>query len=153
MGGAGGWHDRRLSVGEISIRVATAADADAVVRLWAVARTEHAVTEDRPEAVRLLLESDEESLWVAECDGAIVGAVIAAWDGWRGNIYRLAIESKRRRSGIGTALVKAGERSLRRRGANRVTALVAFEDEGAGSFWDENGYPIDSEIGRRVRNL
>jgi ribosomal protein S18 acetylase RimI-like enzyme len=142
-----------LSAEEITIRVATAADIDAVVGLWAVARTEHAVTEDRPEAVHRVLETGEESLWVAEQDGAIVGAVIAAWDGWRGNIYRLAIAPAHRRLGIGTGLLRAGERSLQRRGANRVTALVAFEDERAGAFWDENGYPVDSDIGRRVRNL
>jgi ribosomal protein S18 acetylase RimI-like enzyme len=142
-----------LSAEGITIRVATAADVDAVLGLWVAARTEHAVTEDRPEAIHRLLETDEESLWVAERDGAIVGAVIAAWDGWRGNIYRLAIEPAHRRLGIGTELVQVGERSLKRRGAKRVTALVAFEDERAGSFWDENGYPLDSDIGRRVRNL
>jgi ribosomal protein S18 acetylase RimI-like enzyme len=149
----GGWDDERLSAREIMIRVATAADIAGVLGLWAVARTEHAVTEDRPEAVRRLLETDEESLWVAELDGAIAGAVIAAWDGWRGNFYRLAVEPAHRRSGIGTELVQAGERSLRQRGATRITALVAFDDERAGSFWDQNGYPVDSEIGRRVRNL
>jgi ribosomal protein S18 acetylase RimI-like enzyme len=142
-----------LSADGIRIRRATAADIDAVLALWAVARTEHAVTEDRPGAVARLLQTDEDSLWVAEQDGALVGAMIAAWDGWRGNIYRLAIEAAHRRLGIGTKLVQAGERSLERRGAKRVTALVAFEDERAGSFWDENGYPLDSEIGRRVRNL
>ncbi|HEX7244323.1 MAG TPA: hypothetical protein VF245_02005 [Solirubrobacterales bacterium] len=42
---------------------------------------------------------------------------------------------------------------LRDRGARRVTALVAFEDERAGGFWEAVGYPRDREIGRRVRNL
>jgi ribosomal protein S18 acetylase RimI-like enzyme len=46
-----------------------------------------------------------------------------------------------------------GEESLRRRGAVRVTALVAFEDEIAGGFWDAAGYPPDPAIGRRVKNL
>jgi len=34
-----------------------------------------------------------------------------------------------------------------------VTALVAFEDEAAGGFWDAAGYPPDEAIDRRVRNL
>jgi hypothetical protein len=34
-----------------------------------------------------------------------------------------------------------------------VTALVAFEDEAAGAFWEAAGYPKDRQIGRRVRNL
>jgi len=49
--------------------------------------------------------------------------------------------------------VQAGEESLRRRGAQRVTALVAFDDRVAAGFWDAVGYPTDRQIGRRVRNL
>jgi ribosomal protein S18 acetylase RimI-like enzyme len=41
---------------------------------------------------------------VAEGDGEIVGALIAAWDGWRGNMYRLAVREGHRREGIGLAL-------------------------------------------------
>jgi ribosomal protein S18 acetylase RimI-like enzyme len=142
-----------LSAGDITIRTATAADVEAVVGLWGVARTEHAVTDDRPEAVLRLIETDPDALLIAELGKEVVGAVIAAWDGWRGNIYRLAIEPAHRRRGIGRALVRAGEKSLQRRGARRVTALVAYEDERAAAFWDGAGYPLDSEIGRRVRNL
>jgi ribosomal protein S18 acetylase RimI-like enzyme len=142
-----------LSAEDVTIRAATAADVEGVLALWAAARTEHAVTEDRPEAVRRLIERDSVALLVAEVNGATVGAMIAAWDGWRGNIYRLAIDPAHRRGRIGMRLVRAGEESLKRRGAERVTALVAYEDERAAAFWDEAGYPLDLEIGRRVRNL
>ena len=50
-------------------------------------------------------------------------------------------------------LTRAGEEYLRSCGARRVTALVAFEDEVGGGFWDAAGYPEDEAIGRRVRNL
>ena len=42
---------------------------------------------------------------------------------------------------------------LRRCGARRIGALVAFDDEVAGAFWKAAGYPLDCEIGRRVRDL
>jgi ribosomal protein S18 acetylase RimI-like enzyme len=90
---------------------------------------------------------------VAEEDGAIVGTVIAAFDGWRGNFYRLAVAPDRRREGIASALVRAGEERLRAVGARRATALVAHEEEHAGAFWIALGYPPDPEIGRHVRNL
>lgn len=90
---------------------------------------------------------------VAERDGEIVGALIAAWDGWRGNMYRLAVRKDHRRKGIGIALTRAGEEYLHGCGVRRVTALVAFEDEAAGAFWESAGYPQDREIGRRVRNI
>lgn len=103
--------------------------------------------------MRRLLSKDENSLLVADANGLILGALIAASDGWRGNMYRLAVHAEHRRKGIGLALVRAGEQHLRRQGANRVTALVAYEDEVAASFWENAGYPQDHEIGRRVRNL
>lgn len=109
---------------------------------------------DRPEDVeRLLDEENPAALFVAEADGRVIGAVIAAWDGWRGSIYRLAIEQDRRRQGIGLRLTRATEGYFRERGVGRVTALVPFEDHAASAFWDAAGYPRDTEIGRRVRNI
>jgi ribosomal protein S18 acetylase RimI-like enzyme len=124
-----------------------------VLALWGEARSEHASTPDRVDEVERLIADSPAALLVAERDGEIVGALIAAWDGWRGNMYRLAVRDEHRREGIGTKLTRAGEEYLRRCGVRRVTALVAFEDEIAGGFWESAGYPLDREIGRRVRNL
>ncbi len=100
-----------------------------------------------------MLSGAAESLLVAEADGVIVGALIAAWDGWRGNMYRLAVRPEYRRRGVGLALLRGGEERLRRQGARRITALVGYEDEVASVFWESAGYPQDHQIGRRVRNL
>lgn len=121
--------------------------------LWTQARSAHASTPDRPEDVECLIAESPAALLVAEQNGEIVGALIAAWDGWRGNMYRLAVRDGQRRRGIGSALAQAGEDYLRKRGANRVTALVAFDDDVAAGFWEFAGYRLDHEIGRRVRNL
>ncbi|HUC01090.1 MAG TPA: GNAT family N-acetyltransferase [Solirubrobacterales bacterium] len=137
----------------MKIRTASVADLPAVLGLWSRERSGHASVSDRREHLERLLERDPDALLVAEAEAEIVAALIAAWDGWRGNMYRLAVRLDRRRQGIGRALVRAGEESLHRRGAVRVTALVALEDEVAGGFWDAAGYPLDREIGRRVRNL
>lgn len=124
-----------------------------VLELWVETRSGHASVPDDEVAVESLVADSPAALLVAEREGEIVGALIAAWDGWRGNLYRLAVREGHRREGIGVALIRAGEDYLRQRGARRVTALVAFEDEVAGGFWDATGYPRDREIGRRVRNL
>jgi ribosomal protein S18 acetylase RimI-like enzyme len=137
----------------LTIRRCRRDDMRAVIELWTQARTEHATTPDRPEDLELLIEASPAALLVAERGGEIVGTLIAAWDGWRGNMYRLAVHDGHRREGIGIALTRAGEEYLRSCGAHRVTALVAFDDETAGAFWDSAGYPRDQEIGRRVRNL
>ena len=135
----------------MTVRGARQDDLDAVLALWGGARSAHAVTEDTPERVAGLIAS--ESLLVAEDGGEIVGALIAAFDGWRGNMYRLAVVPSRRRRGIARLLVEAGEARLRARGAPRVTALVAFDDAAARGFWEAVGYGADAEIGRMVRSL
>jgi ribosomal protein S18 acetylase RimI-like enzyme len=137
----------------VTVRRATLGDAGSVLALWAETRSGHASTEDRREDLERLVADSPGALLVAERDGEIVGALVAGWDGWRGNMYRLAVRGECRRQGIGLALVRAGEEHLRARGAKRVTALVAFEDEVAGGFWEAAGYPQDPLIGRRVRDL
>jgi ribosomal protein S18 acetylase RimI-like enzyme len=138
---------------EIVVRRCRRDDAPAVLELWQQARSEHASVADRLEDVEGLTGESPAALLVAERGGEIVGALIAAWDGWRGNMYRLAVREDARRQGIGLALTRAGEDYLRRCGARRITALVAFGDGAAASFWERAGYPNDREIGRRVRNL
>jgi ribosomal protein S18 acetylase RimI-like enzyme len=144
---------RRLSGEEVIVRMCRQDDVESVLELWTQERSAHASTSDRREDVECLIAESPAALLVAEREGEVVGALIAAWDGWRGNMYRLAVGERHRRKGIGLALTRAGEEYLRGRGARRVTALVAFEDEAAGAFWESAGYPRDEEIGRRVRNL
>lgn len=90
-------------------------DAAAVLELWAEARSGHASSADRIEDVERLIVDSPAALLVAEREGEIVGALIAAWDGWRGNMYRLAVRDGNRREGIGIALTRAGEGYLRDR--------------------------------------
>jgi ribosomal protein S18 acetylase RimI-like enzyme len=138
---------------EITIRGCRHEDAQAVLDLWAQERSAHASTADRLDDVKRLIEDSPAALLIAEHGGRVIGALIAAWDGWRGNMYRLAVSEEHRRQGIGIALARAGEEYLRGCGVQRVTALVAFEDEVAAAFWESAGYPQDHAIGRRVRNI
>ena len=79
--------------------------------------------------------------------------MIAAFDGWRGNFYRLAVTPPFRRRGIAAQLVAAGEKRMRALSAPRVTALVAFEDAGVRAFWASVGYDADPVMGRMVHTL
>jgi ribosomal protein S18 acetylase RimI-like enzyme len=133
-----------------SIRNATDADLRSVLDLWAGAGGPPSVS-DTPEALSLLLETDPGSLLVAESDGILIGSLIAAWDGWRGCFYRLAVDAGRRREGIAAALLREGERRLRERGAVRLTAIVADEDTAAMSFWETAGYERQRDRTRFVR--
>lgn len=136
----------------VVVRAAERDDVPGVLALWSDGRGGHASQPDTAEAVERLLADRPGTLLVAECDGTLVGALIAASDGWRANMYRLAVATRWRRRGIAQALVSEGERRLREHGTGRITALVAYDDPVARGFWAAAGYADDREIGRFVRN-
>jgi ribosomal protein S18 acetylase RimI-like enzyme len=120
---------------EVLIEAAGDADLDGVLALWDEARSPYSTTPDNPEVLQRVRENDPGSLLVAHLDDRVVGTLIAAWDGWRGNLYRLTVAPSHRRQGIGLALVERGLEHLRSHGAGRVTALVGAPDSDAAAFW------------------
>jgi ribosomal protein S18 acetylase RimI-like enzyme len=136
----------------VAIRACRGEEIPTVLALWREAEAHPSATDD-PGSLTALLDRDPESLLVAEADGAIVGALIAAFDGWRGNLYRLAVAPSERRRGIATGLVRAGEERLRAKGARRITALVVAADDPAVAFWPAAGYRHDERMARYVKTL
>ena len=135
----------------IEIHVATSAELGDVLEFWR--RAGDPTQTDSPVALRLLLDRDPEALLIAEDERRIAGTLIAAWDGWRGSLYRLAVDPERRRAGIATALVRAGEERLRGLGAVRLTAIVVEGDAAAAGLWEAVGYEAQAERLRFIRML
>ena len=136
----------------VVVRRATLREVTAILELWRNADAVAGATDD-PAAVRALLARDPEALLVAELGGRVVGSLIAAFDGWRGNMYRLAVDPAHRGRAIGVQLIAAGEERLRAAGVRRVTALVVSEDARAAAVWRRAGYGHDPRIGRFVKDL
>jgi ribosomal protein S18 acetylase RimI-like enzyme len=138
-------------VPNFTIRSAAQRDLRQLLLLWQAAGGPPSVT-DSEAHLRALLAFDSDALLVAEAGGALVGSLIAAWDGWRASFYRLAVDPRRRRQGIATALLREGERRLRSRGAIRLTAIVAGGDAAATGFWQAAGYTRQPDRARFVRH-
>jgi len=136
----------------VEIRAATTADVDAVLALWKRAAGPTALVGD-PTSVRRLLQFDGGALLLAVDGIDVVGSIVAGWDGWRGNLYRVAVAPERRHEGIGRRLVANAEDFLASRGCPRVTAIVHLERAEAAPFWVKVGYEHDTEVGRFVRFL
>jgi ribosomal protein S18 acetylase RimI-like enzyme len=139
-------------LGDWSTRSATPEDIPAVLALWQAAGGPESVT-DTPEGLARLLRADRDGLLIADCAGQPIASLIATWDGWRGNLYKLAVRPARRREGIATALVREGERRLRARGAARLSAIVADQDPVAVEFWRAAGYRRQPDQARFARHL
>jgi ribosomal protein S18 acetylase RimI-like enzyme len=124
----------------------------AVLELWRQADATPSVTDTEEELRRAIGDSPADVL-VAEVAGRIVGSIIGTFDGWRGNIYRLAVHPDFRRQGLGRALVAEAEKRMAQKGARRITALVEWSHSWATGFWEAVGYPVDERIRRHVRTL
>lgn len=69
----------------MEIRASHPEESAAVVELWRLAEATPSLT-DSPEDLRRLVDREHATCLVADLDGEIVGSVIAAFDGWRGNL-------------------------------------------------------------------
>ena len=135
-----------------SMRPCRREDIGAVLELWRLAEATPSVT-DSVGDVQRTVESGAAHFLVAELDGRIVASIIGTFDGWRGNIYRMAVHPAYRRRGIARALVAEVEKRLTGQGARRITALVEKDHAWATSFWEAVGFGRDHRIVRHVRSL
>jgi ribosomal protein S18 acetylase RimI-like enzyme len=138
------------------VRPVVPADTDAVVGLWRIVFPEYndpARPQRDPRAnVARKLAFGGELFWVAERNGAVVGTVMAGYDGHRGWIYSLAVHPDVRREGVGRALLETAERALAALGCPKVNLQVLAENESAQNFWRAAGYVQDSVVsfGKRL---
>jgi ribosomal protein S18 acetylase RimI-like enzyme len=117
-----------------TIRAGQLSDLESILWLWASAGAEPSHTDDVG-SLTALVERDPSALIVAESGHSIVGSVIAAWDGWRGSIYRLVVAPSQRRLGVGGRLLSAAESKLSAQSAVRLQAIVVENDPMATGFW------------------
>jgi ribosomal protein S18 acetylase RimI-like enzyme len=138
---------------DLTIRSANGLDFSAILQLWQQADVTPPSNSDSIDGLTRLMDSAGAVLLVATVHGRIVGSVIGGWDGWRGNIYRLAVAPEYRRRGIARHLVKEVGRVLFDKGADRIGALVEREHSWAVQFWEslrELGYRLDPQFVRYV---
>lgn len=74
----------------VIVRPCAADECERVLELWRRADAVPSAT-DTLDEVRRLVREHPGSVLLAEDEGALLGTVIAGWDGWRGGIYRLAV--------------------------------------------------------------
>jgi ribosomal protein S18 acetylase RimI-like enzyme len=137
----------------IALRRCRPEEVEAVLLLWREADATITLTDTVEDVCRAVADDGPACLLVAEAGGRIVGSVLGGFDGWRGNIYRLAVHPEYRRHGLARRLVAEVERHLVQKGARRVTALVEKDHAGAVAFWAAAGYELDTRIARFVHNL
>ena len=138
----------------LQIRIMCAEDYDRVYDLWihtpGMGLNE---TDDSRDGIRKYLKRNPTTSFVAECDGHIVGAIMAGHDGRRGYIHHTAVLPAFRGQGIGKQLVENAMSALESEGIHKV-ALVAFRENTLGNeFWESIGFSIRDDLVYRNKSI
>ena len=140
-----------------AVRAFERADTEPVVALWTEAGLTRPWNDPRLDIERKLLVQPELFLVAEDTSGdvgesAIVGTVMAGYDGHRGWIYYLASAESHRHRGIARALVHEVERLLEEMGCPKVQLMVREGNDGVLAFYDALDYERFSvtNLGKRL---
>ena len=137
---------------EIHIRECREDESQAVLELWQQADAVVSPT-DTLEQVRVAIKHVASSFLAAESGGRMIGTIIGTFDGWRGEIYRIAVVPEFRRLGVARMLLEAAEKWMAEQGCHRISAIVEKDHPWATGFWDAAGYQWHESVIRYIRNI
>ena len=84
--------------------------------------------------------------FVAEENTDIVGTVMAGYDGHRGWLYSVAVDPKKRLSGLGNSLVKHAEKALADLGCMKINLQLLATNEETAAFYKSIGYSVEPRL-------
>src|SRR6266851_2134753 len=101
-----------------------AAHRSQVVALWEAVFGYEAAHNKPSLAIDKKLAVDDQLFFVAISGNAVVGTIMAGYDGHRGWIYSVAVSPSHRKQGIGSRLVSHAEHVLSRKGAVKINLQI-----------------------------
>jgi ribosomal protein S18 acetylase RimI-like enzyme len=117
------------------------ADYERVFELWkSIEKGVHVGRSDTLAEIGKKISRDPDLFLVAESGGHIIGAVMGGFDGRRGLIYHLAVDSSFRRQGIGSHLMDEVESRLRAKGCLKCYLLVTLDNIEVADYYKQRGW-------------
>lgn len=129
-----------------TIRPLTSADYDAAYTLWQKVEGMSLGASDTREHISRFLERNPGLSFVCETDGRVVGTILSSHDGRRGYVYHLAVDTRHRRKGIGSALLRRCVGLIAQQGVLKCTILVYRNNEEGSRFLERMGWKLRSDI-------
>lgn len=130
--------------GPHTIRPFRTRDYPAVLRLWR--RTVGTSGGDDRATILRLAKKNPGTCLVASADGKLVGTIMGTHDFRRGYIFHLAIDTRFRRRGIASALVRACMTGMRADKVRRVWIFVRRKNRVSWAFWKRAGWRVVDDV-------
>jgi ribosomal protein S18 acetylase RimI-like enzyme len=137
---------------KVTTRQCLTDDIDTVLEIWRLAGSTPSIT-DTPQDLQMVINPGASNVILAVSGNAVAGSIIAAFDGWRANICRLAVHPDHQRKGIARRLFLESETWLRYQGARRIGAVVEQDHLWAIGFWESAGFALEPLALRYTKNL
>ena len=126
----------------MTIRTMTTTDMTALFTLWKVSKLNFANKKREVHECTLMIELNPTSCFVAIEDDIIVGSIFGVFNGRRAWINHLAIHPEYQKRGIGSKLLNATIKELKKRGATKVILGVSTSNLKAMEFYYKNGFQV-----------
>jgi acetylornithine/N-succinyldiaminopimelate aminotransferase len=124
-----------------------------VVSLWKAVFSYDAAHNTPTLAIDKKLATGDQLFFVALAANAVVGTIMAGYDGHRGWLYSVATHPSQQRSGVGSKLIAHAERALAARGCVKVNLQIVEGNERVAGFYSSLGYVVEKRIsmGKLIR--
>ena len=128
-------------------------DEAAVIELWRRCNLIRPQSDPHKDITRKMRVQPHMFL-VAVVEGALVGSVMAGYEGHRGWLNYVGVAPEHRKRGIGRALIDEAERLLREAGCPKINLQVFSGNHAAMHFYRSIGFVFDdsvSSMGKRLQ--
>lgn len=125
---------------------------DQVISLWEVVFGYEADHNAPLLVIDKKVEFGDGLFFVALDDQAVIGTVMAGYDGHRGWIYSIAVSPKYQKQHVGSTLLAFAECKLSEKGCMKINLQIMEGNEVVENFYLANGYHTEKRIsmGKRL---
>ncbi len=130
----------------MQIRPFICQDTADVTSLW-----QNVLPDDRPHnqpltVINNKLAAQDNLFFVAEENTAVIGTIIAGYDGHRGWLYAVAVGPPFRNKGIGKQLVEHAVQALQGLGCLKVNLQIRADNTQVVDFYKSLGFEIEDRV-------
>jgi len=133
---------------------ADATDRLQVVELWRNVFGYETAHNEPNLAISKKIAINDGLFFVVVENSAIVGTIMAGYDGHRGWLYSVAVDPGKRLNGLGSSLVIHAEKALADLGCMKINLQLLATNEATAAFYKSIGYSVEPRLsmGKLIRD-